>query len=159
MVDNHLLEPWVKVGFLRPSTRQEITLKAGLLAGYQCDRVRSSEPVFPIGGEVTLKGRYKSLSLQNAVYFGNNLQPFYGRFDLGGNKYGNDLYFGLPFYTGFYDRVEFAWTPALTRYLDLRLAVRAHFSTAGFLGWQQCFGLVVNLDAVRRREFYPGRCL
>lgn len=159
VVDNHLLEPWVKVGFLRPSTRQEITLKAGLLAGYQCDRVRSSEPVFPIGGEVTLKGRYKSLSLQNAVYFGNNLQPFYGRFDLGGNKYGHDLYFGAPFYTGFYDRVEFAWMPALTRYLDLRLAVRAHFSGAGFLGWQQCFGLVVNLDAVRWREFYPGRCL
>ena len=159
VVDNHLLEPWVKVGFLRPSTRQELTLKAGLLAGYQCDRVRSSEPVLPLGGEVTLKGRYKSLSLQNSVYFGNDLQPFYDRLDLGGNKYGHDLYFGQPFYTGFYDRVEFSWMPALTRYLDLRLAVRAHFSADGFLGWQQCLGLLFNFDALRQREFYAGRCL
>ena len=79
--------------------------------------------------------------------------------DLGGNKYGHDLYFGQPFYTGFYDRVEFAWMPAITHYLDLRLAARAHFSGDGFLGWQQCFGLLFNLDAVRSRNFYPGRGL
>ena len=159
VVDNHLLEPWAKADIIRRTARQELSLKAGLLLGYQCDRVRSSEPVFPLGGEVTLTCRVKSVSLQNNVYFGQDLQPFYDRLDLGGAKYGHDLYFGAPFYTAFYDRVELAWTPALTRYLDLRLAARAHFSAEGFLGWQQCFSLLFNFDALRQRDFHAGRCL
>ena len=159
VVDNHLLHPWVKLDFARRTPWQELSLQAGPLIGYQLDRMRAETPTVPAGGEAVLTLRRWNVSLQNTAYFGGNLQPLYAGHDLGGFKYSHDLYFGLPFYTRFYDRLEAAWTPAITRYLSLRLAARAHFSPAGFLGWQQVFSLHFNLDALRNRDFVSGRCL
>ena len=61
--------------------------------------------------------------------------------DEAGVIYGNNLYPGLPFYTGFYDRVELSWEPQLAKFLTLRVAARAHFAKDGFLGWQQVVSL------------------
>ncbi|MBQ9660998.1 MAG: hypothetical protein IJV37_07045 [Bacteroidales bacterium] len=158
-VDNHLLEPWLKLDAAGHSGWDELSLRAALLAGYQRDRAQSSRPTIPLGGDVMLTARRWGLTLQNETFFGGNLLPLLGQTDPAGNRYGTDLYFCLPTYNGFYDRVELNWMPRLNRFLTLRLAVRAHFGREGFLGWQQQFYLRFSLDALRHRDIVSGRCL
>ena len=159
VVDNHLLHPWVRLDFSSRTPWQELSLQAGPLVGYQRDRVRSAHHQTPVGGEVAATVRRWNVMLQNTAYFGQDLQPLWHDRDLGGAPYGHDLYFGSPFYTGFYDRLEAAWEPALTHYLSLRIAARAHFSSAGYLGCQQVLSLRLSLDAMRHRDTALGRCL
>lgn len=140
VVDNHMLEPWAKLS-LPGSAWQELSIQAGLIATYQWDRKQMSAPTLPLGGEFVFTARALDIMLQNSAYVGQNLLPLYDKPDLAGNRYGGDLYFGQPFYTGFYDRIELAWAPRISRHVSLRLSARAHFSAAGFLGWQQLVSL------------------
>jgi len=158
VVDNHLLEPWAKVDLAGGTRWQELSLQAGALLSYQRDRARTHDVLFPTGGELVATVRRWNVALQNTAYFGDNLLPLYAGRDTGGNPYGSMLYFGQPCYTGFYDRVEASWEPVIARYVSLKLAARAHFTQAGFLGWQQQFGLVFDLDALRSPGQASGRC-
>ena len=146
VVDNHMLEPWAKLSLADATGWQELSLQAGLLVSYQWDRVRDSQPTVPIGGEFVLTARRWNVMLQNTTYVGQNMLTLYDKADLAGIRYGHDLYFGQPFYTGFYDRIELAWTPAVSRYVDLKLGARAHFNANGFAGWQQEFSVRLKID-------------
>lgn len=157
VVDNHLLEPWVRADFSRGTRWQELSLQAGALLSYQRDRVRSHEVQFPCGGELVATARRWNMTLRNTCYFGDDLLPLYAGRDTAGNPYGGNLYFGLPFYTGFYDRVEASWEPEIARYVSLKVAARAHFGAAGFYGWQQQFGIIFDLDALRNPGNASGR--
>ena len=159
VVDNHLLEPWLKMDFSARTPWQELSLQAGALVAYQRDRGRDREPLIPFGGELKLTARRWNVALQNVTYLGGNLMPYFRDLDPARIPYATNLYFGTPCYSGFYDRVELAWTPQLTHYLSLRLAARAHFGREGFLGWQQQFSLRFSLDALRHRDTASGRCL
>ena len=96
------------------------------------------------------------MGLENSLYTGRNLMPFYNSIDDGGFKYGHNVYTGSPFYrvtpwsTGewsCYERLEVYYEPHIADFLDLRLAVVAHFPD-GFKygGMQQKLSLVFNLD-------------
>ena len=159
VVDNHLLEAWAKLDVSRRTRWEELSLRVGALAGYQLDRGVTTHPTTPFGGDLILTARRWGLVLQNETYFGDNLLPLRGQLDPAGRPYGTELYFRSPCYNGFYDRLELAWKPNLTRYLSMRLAVRAHFNDRGFLGWQQQFSLRLSLDALRHRDILAGRCL
>lgn len=159
VVDNHLLEPWLKADFSRRTSWEELSLRAGALVGYQRDRVRSSRADVPFGGDLMLTARRWGLTLQNETYLGKSLTPLIAETDPAGVPYGAGLYFCSPAYDGFYDRLEFAWTPRLNRYMTMKLSARAHFGREGFLGWQQQFYLRFSLDALRHRAVVSGRCL
>jgi len=159
VVDNHLLEPWLKLDASRRTPWQELSLRASLLAGYQRDRGYRDRSALPVGGDLILTARRWNIELQNETYFGDNLLPLRGLPDPAGRPYGPELYFRSPCYQGFYDRVQFAWMPQITHYLSLRLAMRAHFGREGYLGWQQQFSLRFSLDALRHRDIRAGRCL
>ena len=159
VVDNHLLEGWVRLDASRRTRWEELSLRLGALAGYQRDRGYTGRYDTPLGGDVVLTARRWGLSLQNETYFGSDLLPLRGLRGPDGRPYGADLYFRSACYSDFYDRVQLAWTPNLTHYLSLRLAVRAHFGDGGFLGWQQQFSLRLSLDALRHRDILAGRCL
>lgn len=151
VVDNHLLQPWIKAdaASLLPFWK-ELSLQGGFIFTYQRNRRINDKPTFPKGGEFVITARRKNLTFRNISYFGDNLQPMYHAVDEAGVIYGNNLYPGLPFYTGFYDRAELSWEPKLTDYLSLRVGARAHFSKEGFLGWQQLVSLRFNLNSVIR---------
>ena len=150
----------MKVDFSRRSAWQELSLQAGLMAAYQNDRVQAEQPEYLTGCEIVAVARRYSLSLENTLYFGDNLMPLYGRPDVAGIGYGHDLFYGNPFYrSDFYDRLEVAWAPQITQYLSLRVAARFHFHDTGFVGWQQQLTLRLSLDALRNRELPAGRCL
>lgn len=159
VVDNHLLEPWLKLDASRRTPWQELSLQAGALVGYQCERDRMDQPLIPFGGEVKLTARRWDIALQNTAYWGADLMPLFHRIDPAGIMYGTDLYFGTPCYDGFFDLLELAWMPSLSRYMGIRLAARAYFNQGGFLGWQQQFSLRFSLDALRHRDTVSGRCL
>lgn len=145
VVDNNIINPYIRFDLAKQTGMQELSLKAGALATYQRDRERTDKVLFPCGGEAVITARRWNVCLQNTTYFGSNLQVYYDDRDLGGNKYGSMLYFGLPFYRGFYDRLELVWKPHIADWLVLQLGARAHFSKDGFLGWQQVFGVAVSL--------------
>lgn len=149
VVDNHKFNPYLSFNFAKHLGIQELSLKAGPIITYQRDRVREKKTQFPTGGEAVLTLSNWNVCLQNTTYFGGNLLPYYNNFDTGGRKYGNNLYRGLPFYTGFYNRLDIFWTPDITDWLGLSMGIRMHYSREGFMGWQQKFGIRLNLDALR----------
>ena len=158
-VENHLAEPWFKMDFSRRTRWQELSLQAGLMVAYQRDHAQG-DPEYLTGGEVTLRARRYSLSLENSCYFGDNLMPLYGRPDVQGVGYGHEVFFGNPFYrSDFYDRLQLAWEPQITPYLRLRVATRFHFHVTGLVGWEQQLSLHFSLDALRNRDLPAGRCL
>ena len=87
---------------------------------------------------------------------------YYNNIDAGGNKYGNLLYRGEPFYRifpnkgdfkkiGVYDRLEIFYQPHISDYLDLKLSLFFHFvennlGNISFAGSRQRLSLVFNLD-------------
>ena len=158
VVDNHLLEPWVKLDFSRQTQWEELSIRASLLAGYQRDRSTTTR-YNPMGGDLILTARRWGLVLQNETFSGDRMLPLLGASGPDHQPYGTDLYFCSPCYSNFYDRIELAWIPNLTRYLSLRLAIRAHFGPYGYLGCQQQFSLRFSLDALRHRDIVSGRSL
>lgn len=159
VVDNHLLEPWVKMDFSYRNRWQELSIQAGLLAAYQRDRDRDAQPRIPIGGELKLTARRWNVMVQNTTYAGGNLMPYFHDVDPAGVPYATNLYFGTPCYDTFFNLSEVAWTPQIAHYLSLRLSARFYFDRLGFLGWQQICSLRFNLDALRNRDTTAGRCL
>ena len=159
VVDNHLLEPWIKMNFSQRTSWQELSVQLGALASYQHDRAQSSSPFLPYGGELKLTARRWNVGVSNITYLGRDLMPYFRETDPSGAIYATSLYFGTPCYSGFYDYAEVAWIPQISHYLFLRVAAKFHFGQGGFLGWQQQFSLRFNLDALRHRDTAMGRCL
>ena len=145
VVDNHLLQPWVKADFSHNNRWQELSAQASMYVAYQCDRGQSADPLIPYGGELKLTAKRWNVALQNTTYVGGNLMPYFKQLDPAGIPYATNLYFGTPCFDGFFDLAELAWTPQIARNVQLRLAVRAYFDGKGFLGWQQIASLRVSL--------------
>ena len=156
VIDNHLLNPWIKLDASRHTAWQELSAQVGALVTYQWDRGYDTKPRTPFGGELVLSVRRWNVGLRNTSYMGRNLQPYYKAKAPEGGTYGSALYFGTPLYNGFYDCLVLDWTPRLTYYLSLRIAARFHFNNNGFVGWQQQLTLRFSLDALRHRENPAG---
>jgi hypothetical protein len=155
-LQNHLVEPWLKVDFARRTQWQELSLQAGLLAGYQ---KKAGPAELPLGGEFRVSARRWNIGVTNVTYVGGDQMPYFKDRSGDGAIYATRLYFGTPCYSGFYDYTEVAWTPRINHYLFLRIAAKFHFRESGFLGWQQQFSLRFSLDALRHRDTPMGRCL
>ena len=150
VVDHGLLHPWVKLGVASSSERLSLSLRAGGILSYQWDRRTAERPSMPGGGEATLRLGWRSLSLENNAYFGGDLLPLYDGVDAAGHPYGDQLYFGHRFYTGFYDRIGLLWQPRIAKSIHLRVGARAHFTQTGFMGWQQTLSLRFDLFSFGR---------
>ena len=159
VIDNHLLQPWLKMDFSHRTAWQELSMQLGALVGYQFARARESHPSFPAGGEMKLTARRWNVGVSNVTYLGGNLIPHFFEHDPNGGIYGVNLYFGTPLYKDFYNYTEVAWIPQISHYFSLRLAAKFHFTGSGFMGWQHQFSLRFNLDAFRNRDTTLGRCL
>ena len=156
VVDNGLVQPFVRFGFEPFTGLQDLSVKLSWYQALQSDRRLDNPGRTPGGAEVTIGVRNWNVGLENSLYTGRNLMPFYNSIDDGGFKYGHNVYTGSPFYrvtpwsTGewsCYDRLEVYYEPHIADFLDLRLAVVAHFPD-GFKygGMQQKLSLVFNLD-------------
>lgn len=156
VVDNALIQPYVRYDAGPLIGIQELSLKAGGLFSYQRDRIADPDPIFSNGAEMVFRLRHWNVCLQNTVYGGNDMMPYYDK-GRGGFKFGPDLYFGSPFYREtFYDKLEAFWQPHIADFLDLRVSAEFHFLGEGFNGCQQKLALVFDLDALRHPVTVPG---
>ncbi len=138
VIDNHLINPWVKADASRTiKALDELSIQAGLLAGYQRSREIDADPTIPVGAEFIFRARRKSIMLQNSVYTGQDLYHYYDYPAPEGGIYASDLYPGENTYRGFYNRAELIWAPNITRKISLQITAAFHFDATGYQGCQQ----------------------
>lgn len=145
VVDNHKLNPYVRIDAASLTGMQELSLKAGPMLTYQWDRERDEKPVLPSGAEFVLTAKKWNVSIRNTAYAGRNLMYYYDGKDTGGFKYGNNLYRGLQFYRGFFDIAEVCWAPSITGWLHFTAGARFYFNADGYLGCRQVVSLVFDI--------------
>lgn len=162
VVDNILASPFIKLSLGRNLWIQDFSVKLSYLQGFQRDRLVSSKFVFPKGGQIDLRIMNWNTGIENKLYIGKSLMPYYNKIDAGGNKYGSLLYFGDPFYrifhndktqnaVGLYDRLELFYQPHISDFIDLKISIMGHFATnengkIGFMGSRQKLSLIFNLE-------------
>lgn len=137
VVDNVLVYPFVGIN-LRPVTcMEELSLQAGWINAFQNDRKYVGEYVTPGGFEMRIKIQKWKFGIDNTLYCGKNLMPYYVAPEEG-LDYGPGLYWGEPFYrTGnIYDRLEIYWQPVKNDKMDLRVSTVHHFD-GDIWNWQQ----------------------
>lgn len=157
VVDNILLNPYLKFDFARNAGFQELSVRVGWLQAMQHDRVFVGHYVFPGGGEVDLGIMKWNVGIQNRLYCGAGLMPYYNNDDASGDKYGSRLYQGDPFYRmhddgtsgiSTYDRFDVFYEPHVGKYLSVRIAARFHFHGARYSGCQQIVALRFNMNNI-----------
>lgn len=154
VVDNILLNPFVEFDFSDRLDFQEFSVRLGWLQAMQHDRVFVGHYVFPGGGELDLGVKKWNVGIRNRLFCGTDMMPYYNSIDAGGDKYGDRLYFGDPFYRmhddasvgiGIYDRFEVFYEPQVGPYLKIGIGARFHFHGARYSGCQQVVSLKFNL--------------
>jgi len=159
VVDNFLSEPWVEASLdRRQRVFDQFTLKAGLLFSAQRDRRLSKKFDTPLCGELSLCLEKWNVSLDNSLFVGDDMMPYYLRDDANGVQYGSSLYAGDAFFrmnsggipsgkVGLYDRLALSYCPHISRYLRLKISSVLHFNSgAGFSGSQQIIGIVFDFE-------------
>ncbi len=168
VVDNILLNPFVKFDVGSKLNFQEFSFRLGWLQAMQHDREFVGHYVFPRGGELDLTVRNWNIGIRNRLFYGTDMMPYYNNPDTAGDKYGTRLYFGDPFYRihdtaaipgddtfpgssanstpGLYDRLDIFYEPHIGKYLTIRISARFHFHSMTYSGCQQLVGIVFNLN-------------
>lgn len=154
VVDNILLNPYIGLDLSRKTGLQRLEISLGWLQSMQNDRRNVGNYVFPHGGEFLLEARNWNVGLENRLYYGTDLMPYYDNTDAAGIRYGSLLYSGDTFFRvnadrnsglGFYDRLAVYYEPRIASFLSLRVAAVLHFN-GGFSGWQQIVSLKFDLE-------------
>lgn len=101
VVDNILCNPYVRLELTEFLPLQKFSLALGWLQSAQRDRKNIGDMIFPGGGELTAQIQKWGVGIQNRLFVGKDMMPYYNNLDEGGYKYGSDLYFGDPFYRVF----------------------------------------------------------
>ncbi len=155
VVDNILLNPFVRFDFGYMMSLQEFSLRLGWLQAMQNDREFVGHYVFPGGVEFDMGIRKWNVGIHNRMLYGGNMMPYYNSTDRGGDKYGTRLYFGDPFYRihddgstapGLYDRLDVSYEPHIGKYLSIRISARFHFHDFRYSGCQQVVSVIFNLN-------------
>ena len=144
VVDNHHLQLFGKLDLAADIQETELSLKLSAIGSYQRDRKRDDLRL-PYGGEAELKFQRKSLGVRNITTYTEDMLPFYTWLDFAGNPYGDMLYRGSKFYKGFYDLAELYWAPRILSSLYLKVSLRFHFGSQGFLGSEQRVALTYDI--------------
>ena len=160
VVDNVLVNPYMKFDFAHMAGLQCCHLRLGWLQSMQNDRVHVGHYVYPYGGEVDMEVRKWNVGLRNDIFIGTDMMPYYNSHDAGGYKYGSRLYMGDPFYRvydnakggiGTYDRFEAYYEPEIGSYLKLRIRAVFHFNNMKYSGTQQMVQLRFDLQELMKR--------
>ena len=156
VVDNILVNPWVRFDLTPISGLQSLSIRLGWLQAMQNDRRHIGLYTYPHGGELDLEVRNWNVGIRNSMYYGKDLMPYYNRYDAGDIKYGNQLYMGDPFYRvndqgktdkyGMYDRLELFWQPYICKFMNIRIGAFLHFNEFRYSGFQQVVKVEFNLS-------------
>ncbi len=137
IVDYMLVNPYVGVWGEWNAWRVEATL--GWLQTIQRDRNFENWDT-PGGGQLTLKGSWKGLSLENMLYGGQGLMPYW-------DTHGHAVYSGSTMYSGdLYNRTTLAYDRSFfKKTLTVGAGLAFHYDGVG-LGLQQVIRVAVNFQ-------------
>jgi len=161
VVDNFLVNPYLKFDFSHMTGIQALSLRAGWIQNMQNDRKNLGHYLFSGGAEVEVDVRHWNAGIRNNLYYGQSLMPLYDIADAAGVKYADSLYFGDPFYrvnddgtlgTGLYDRVEAYYDLNVNDFLKMRVTAAFHFNHVKYAGCQQIVRLVFDLQELLDRK-------
>lgn len=160
VVDNALVNPYATLDLSRRTGLQRLDFRLGYLQSMQNDRKNIGKYTFPLGGEFTVSVRNWNVGLENYLFYGTDMMPYYRNLDSGGIMYGDLLYMGEPFYkvkldgdgAGLYDRVEVYYEPRISDFLSIRASVVAHFNGCSYSGLQQVVTLKFNLGTLLQKN-------
>ena len=164
VVDNILLNPYIGLDLAEKTGLQTLHLQLGWLQSMQNDRRNIGRYTFPSGGEFLVRLGNWNVSVENRLFYGCDMMPYYDSADAAGHVYADGLYFGDPFYhlgrggvdMGLYDRLEICYGPRIADFLRLQVSAVMHFHGSGFSGWQQIVSLVFDLpDRKSSRRLRP----
>ena len=153
VVDNILLNPYIGLDLAEKTGLQTLHFQLGWLQSMQNDRRNIGRYTFPSGGEFLVRLGKWNVSVENRLFYGCDMMPYYDSADAAGHVYADGLYFGDPFYhlgrggvdMGLYDRLEICYGPRIADFLRLQVSAVMHFHGSGFSGWQQIVSLVFDL--------------
>lgn len=153
LVDNILINPYLRFDLEEMMNMQTFSFTIGYLQAFQHNRVQVGHYVFPGGVHLDMEARKWDIALKNMLYYGTDIMPYYNNHDIGGIKYGNNLYLGDPFYrvhdngstsVGLYDRFEVSYEPFISEFLKIRIAGRFHLNNFHYSGFQQFVGIALQ---------------
>ena len=154
VVDNVLLNPYIRFDLARHIKGQKLSFRLGWLQAMQNDRAMVGKYVFPGGAELDFDVMKWNVGIRNELFIGKNMMPYYSSLDPAGFAYGNDLYMGSPFYqvhddgnssVGVADRLEIYYeTRFKMAYLNLRASAIFHFNGRKYSGCRQMVSLNFN---------------
>jgi len=174
LVDNILLSGYAEMDFGPMIGIQRLAFNAAYVQALQRVRLSGDGFTFPMGGEFTEEIRHWNVTLRNKTYVGYSLMPYYNDVDAGDIKYGNNLYYGDPYYRvapekdatmesgriGVYDRLEASWEPRIAAGLYFKVGAIFRFNGGagngfGFSGSNQVIALRFNLDELMKHHTTP----
>ncbi|MFI3282937.1 MAG: hypothetical protein SNG10_05410 [Rikenellaceae bacterium] len=148
VVDIQMLNPCVGVRLGQDIT---VDIKLGAILTSQHDRSYSDSWERPLMGEAGVLLKYKGFSLDERLYIGDNINPFFYGHTLDNGyymAYGRELYPNESFFrteAGIYNRASLAYNRTMmSDKLRLRAEVVTHYDGYGF-GTQYILSVGVNL--------------
>lgn len=150
VVDNIAVQPYIGAKFEHLLPIDRLSLTAGWIQTFQRDRRSGEKMVAPYGGELRLRLEKWHVGIDNRLYIGQNLMPYFAR-------YGGELYAGERFYameggaSKLYNRTELYydrtwWSDAVP--VSLHAGISLHF-IAGKVVTSQLLQLSVAIDSRR----------
>lgn len=152
VVDNGLADFYVGLDFSSLMRGSTLSFQVAWVQAYQNDRHYIGTPTLPGGFELEVNMKHNDVGLRNTYYKGEDLMPYWNSpYEDGlGGIYGDNLYFGDPFYRvgekGYYNRLELFWEPKLNDGVSLRIASVHHYDGSNW-GWQQVVSLRVYIGS------------
>lgn len=158
VVDNMLAEPYARIDLshFTGSFFQDFFFKLGWIGSFQRDRRLKTGFENSSLTEFTLAMQKWNIRLQDSLYWGDDILPYYTKTDAAGIVYGERLYFSDPFFrinktsegnSHIYNRAEASWMPRLCDGVHLGVSVVIH-TNGKMLGNQEVVRLRVNLDEI-----------
>ncbi len=95
VVDNIIINPYIGARF---TAFFNFDVRLGALLTMQQDRALREGWKMPMGGELRFRMERWGVFIENNLYVGDSLMPFYNTIGKDGEPYGNNLYAGDPFY-------------------------------------------------------------
>lgn len=158
VVDNILFEPYIRFTAAPYTPLDVLDVKLGWTQAMQRERRIDHDFRLPGGLDLTFEISKWGAGIKNTAFYGQDMMPYYNFLDAKGNKYGNGLYLGNPFYRmrpqdmgnsfKFYDRLDIYYRPHLTDCLDLSVEVQIPFN-GSYQGMAQVVYLRFNLDKLQ----------
>ncbi len=147
VVDNIMLTPYVEWedGVLTEIGRWWLYMdvRLGYVQSLQRDRINENKWEHPFGGELFINFEWNGLELSNRLYVGKgSLLSYY-------NRYGSDVYHGMPLYRtdkGIYDAIALSYDRWFFNHtVGVKAGITAEYDGTGW-GTRQWLQIDVNLD-------------